>query len=57
MGNTTMSRECVTALLAIVLFSAAMPVSAQTDVEKRLDNLGRRVKALESVNQQTQRAP
>jgi colicin import membrane protein len=52
-----MSRECVTGLLAIVLLSAAMPSSAQGDVEKRLDDLERRVKALETVNQPTQRTP
>jgi outer membrane protein assembly factor BamE (lipoprotein component of BamABCDE complex) len=56
MENSTMSRDCVTAVLAIVLFSAAVPVSAQTDVDKRLDDLERRVKALESGNQHTQRA-
>jgi colicin import membrane protein len=52
-----MSRECVTGLLAIVLLSAAMPSSAQGDVEKRLDDLERRVKALETVNQPTQLTP
>jgi colicin import membrane protein len=52
-----MSRECVTGLLVIVLLSAAMPSSAQGDVEKRLDDLERRVKALETVNQATQLTP
>jgi colicin import membrane protein len=52
-----MSRECVTGLLAIVLLSAAMPSSAQGDVEKRLDDLERRVKALEAVNQPTPVTP
>jgi colicin import membrane protein len=52
-----MSRECVTGLLAIGLLSAAMPSSAQGDVEKRLDDLERRVKALETVNQPTQLTP
>jgi colicin import membrane protein len=34
-----------------------MPSSAQGDVEKRLDDLERRVKALETVNQATQLTP
>ena len=52
-----MSRECVTGLLAIVLLSASMPASAQADIEKRLDDLERRVKALETVHQPTQQTP
>jgi hypothetical protein len=51
-----MNRECATGLLAIVLLSAAMPASAQAEVEKRLDDLERRVKALETV-QPMQRTP
>jgi hypothetical protein len=34
-----------------------MPASAQADVEKRLDDLELRVKALEAISQQTQRTP
>jgi len=52
-----MSRECVTGILAIVLLSASMPASAQADIDKRLDDLERRVKALESVHQPTQQTP
>lgn len=51
-----MNRDCVTGLLAIILLSAPMLASAQTDVERRLDDLERRVKALESGNQQTRPA-
>jgi colicin import membrane protein len=52
-----MSRECITGLLTIVVLLAAMRASAQADVEKRLDDLERRVKALETVHQQTQVTP
>src|SRR4051812_6856239 len=52
-----MSRQCVMGLLGIVLLSVTMPASAQADVARRLDDLERRVKALEAVHQQTQRTP
>ena len=52
-----MRPECVAALLASVLLSAAMSASAQPDIEKRLDDLERRVKALETVRQQKQPIP
>ena len=52
-----MSRQCGAGLLAIVLLSVAARASAQTDVEKRLNELERRVKALESGQQQLQAAP
>ena len=47
------------ALLVISLLSATTPASAQTDVQKRLDDLDfeRRVKALETGRQQAQGAP
>ena len=45
------------ALLAISVLSTAMPASAQTDVETRLGDLERRVKALETTAQDAQRAP
>jgi outer membrane protein assembly factor BamE (lipoprotein component of BamABCDE complex) len=52
-----MSREYITAVLAVVSLLAVMPAWAQSDVEKRLDNLERRVQALENASQQTKPAP
>jgi hypothetical protein len=52
-----MNHRWVIALLAIVLFSVALRASAQADVQKRLDDLERRVNALEAERQQTPKAP
>ena len=53
-----MARKLTIAMLTFaVLVASAMPASAQTDVEKRLADLERRVKVLETVPQQTQPAP
>ena len=45
------------ALAASAMALTPMPVAAQSDVDRRLDNLERRVKVLETARQKSQSAP